>query len=339
MTAPDQQPAAGEGALPWPEVAAGEAGPLYGVFGEEDFLVNQALEGFMASPSFAENPSLNIERFLAAEAGPARVLESALTLPFLGSRRLLIVSETHLYKADQTAEFLPYLEDPTPSTCLLFAGAKLDARTKFAKALKKAGKVHVYKKMYARQVIPWLNQRAAARGKSLSPDAARYLAELAGLGLGALDSELEKLSLYVGEARRIELNQVKELMGGSRLYSIFDFTDAVASRRLDRALTSYHQLDSLGEPAVRVLAMLSRLFRQLLEVRRVLDSGGGQRQVQQSLRTPPQATATLVARAEQESAASLAAPLERILATDLALKSSPGADRVIMERLVISLCA
>lgn len=337
--ASNKQPAGGDSGLPWPEVAGGEAGPLYGVFGEEDFLVSQALGAFLASPSFSENPSLNIERFQASEAKPARVLESAVTLPFLGSRRLLIVNQANLYKADQAAEFLPYLADPTPSTCLVFAGAKLDARTKFAKALNKAGKVHVYKKMYARQVIPWLNQRAAARGKSLSPDAARYLAELAGLGLGALDSELEKLSLYVGGTKRIELDMVKELMGGSRLYSIFDFTDAVACRRLDRALTSYHQLDSLGEPAVRVLAMLSRLYRQLLEVRRVLDQGGDQRQVQQTLRTPPQATATLVGRARRESASSLAAPLERILATDLALKSSPGSNRVIMERLVISLCA
>ena len=64
-------------------------------------------------------------------------------------------------------------------------------------------------------------------------------------------------------------------MGGSRLYSIFDFTDAVAAGSLTRALTSYAQLDSLGEPAVRVLAMLTRLFRQLLEDPAVSGPGRG----------------------------------------------------------------
>jgi len=327
------------GALPWPEVAGGEPGPLYGLFSEEDFLLSSALAAFAASPAFSDNPSLNIERFLAAETGPPKILDSARTLPFLGSRRLVVVSEVHLYKADQAAEFLPYFADPSPSTTLVLAGAKLDARTKFAKALSAAGKVHQYKKMYARQLVPWLQGRARLRGKTLEPGAARYLAELAGLGLGALDSELEKLSLYVGKQKRIDLATVQKLLGGSRLYSIFDFTDAVAAGSLARALSAYDQLDSLGEPAVRVLAMLTRLFRQLLETRAVLDRGGGRDQVQRSLRTPPQATETLVKRARQETPASLAGALKRVLAADVALKSSPGSDRVIMERLVMDICA
>ena len=327
------------GALPWPEVAGGEPGPLYGLFSEEDFLLSTGLAAFIASPAFSENPSLNLERFLAGESAPPKILDSARTLPFLGSRRLILVSEVHLYKADQAAEFLPYFDDPSPSTTLVLTGTKLDARTKFAKTLSKVGKVHTYKKMYARQLVPWLQARARLRDKQLAPAAASYLAELAGLGLGALDSEVEKLSLYVGRQKHIDLATVQKLLGGSRLYSIFDFTDAVAAGSLSRALSAYHQLDSLGEPAVRVLAMLTRLFRQLLETRAVLDRGGGQSQVQQTLHTPPQATETLVRRARRESAASLTAVLKQVLAADVALKSSPGSDRVIMERLVLDLCA
>ncbi|MCB2193404.1 MAG: DNA polymerase III subunit delta [Deltaproteobacteria bacterium] len=326
-------------ALPWPEVAQGEPGSLYGLFSEEDFLLIQGVEQFIASPAFSDNPSLNVERFLAAEAKPSKVLDSAQTLPFLGTRRLVVLSEVHLYKADQAAEFLPYLEDPCPSTTLVFTGAKLDSRTKFAKALKKAGKVHQFSKMYARQLIPWLQGRASVRDKSLDSQAAAYLAELSGLGLGALDSELEKLALYVGKNKRITLDTVRQVLGGSRLYSIFDFTDAVAAGGLTRALSCYAQLDSLGEPAVRVLAMLTRLYRQLLETRRVLDQGGGPQEVQRTLRTPPQATSTLVERARRESPASLSGALKAVLTADVALKSSPGADRVIMERLIMDLCA
>ena len=326
-------------ALPWPEVARGEPGSLYGLFSEEDFLLSQGVEQFIASPAFSDNPSLNVERFQATETKPNRVLDSAQTLPFLGSRRLVVVSEAHLYKADQAAEFLPYLADPCPSTTLVLTGSKLDARTKFAKSLKTAGKVHQFPKMYARQLAPWLQGRAGVRGKSLDSQAAAYLAELAGLGLGALDSELEKLALYVGKQKRITLDTVSQVLGGSRLYSIFDFTDAVAAGGLTRALSCYAQLDSLGEPAVRVLAMLTRLYRQLLETRRVLDQGGGPQEVQRTLRTPPQATATLVDRAKRETPPSLSRALKAVLTADVALKSSPGADRIIMERLIMDLCA
>jgi len=335
---PAAKSSASAAGLPWPELADGGLGALYGVFGEEDFLVSQALEVFMSAPAFSQNPSLNVERFHAGDAPPVRVLESAQTLPFLGSRRLIIIQDIDLYKTAQLNEFTVYLADPAPSTCLVFAGAKLNMTTRFAKALSKAGKVHVYKRMYPRQLLPWLGQRAQARGKKLETPAAEHLAELGGLGLGALDSELEKLSLYVGKKPSIGEHDVRQVMGRGRLYGIFDFTDALAACDLARALTSYDQLDSLGEPAVKVLAMVTRLFRQLLEVREILDKGGGQAEVQQALRTPPSATQTLSKRARRESSDRLAGRLEDILRADLALKSSPGSDRVIMERLIMNLC-
>lgn len=332
-------PAGGPGGAIWPEVAGGQPGPLYGLFGEEDFLVAQALEDFLASPAFSQNPSLNVERFHAQDTPPTRVLESARTLPFLGSRRLVILQEVEAYKAEQLNALMPYVEDPAPSTCLLLAGRKLDSRTRLAKALSKAGRVHVFKKLWPRDLPPWLAQRAALRGKTLAREAAERLAELMGLGLGALDSEVEKLSLYVGGRAQISAQDVAAVTGRGRLYSIFDFTDALAAGRLHRTLTSYDQLDSLGEPAVKVLAMVTRLFRQLLEARKVLDQGGGPGQVQSALRLPPQAAGTILERAQKESAAGLASRLGRILQADLALKSSPGADRVIMERLIMDLCA
>jgi DNA polymerase-3 subunit delta len=332
-----KSPASAAG-LPWPELADENPDVLYGVFGEESFLVSQGLAEFMASPAFSQNPSLNVENFHASDIPPGRVLESARTLPFLGPRRLVLVQEIDLYKTAQLNEFVDYLKDPAPSTCLVFAGTKLTKTTKFAKALAKAGKVHEYKRMYPRQLVPWLGQRAQTRGKRLEKPAAEHLAELGGLGLGALDSELEKLSLYVGKKERIAKDDVRQVMGRGRLYGIFDFTDALAAGDLSRALTAYDQLDSLGEPAVKVLAMVTRLFRQLLEARAVLDSGGSQREVQQALRTPPSATNTLIKRARQENERQLTAHLEDILRTDVALKSSPGSDRVIVERLIMNLC-
>lgn len=335
-----RQPAPGEeDRLPWPEVGRGEPGPLYGLFGEEDFLVGLGLEAFLASPAFAANPSLNVERFLAGETAPGRVLESARTLPFLGSRRLVVVGDCDQYKADQLGEFLPYLEDPAPTTCLVFSGAKLDQRLRFAKALDKLGRLQVYKRLYPKQVVPWLCARARMRGKRLTPEAASQLSELTALGLGALDSELEKLSLFVGKREQITPLDVAAVTGRGRLYSIFDLTDALAAGQLERALSAYDQLDSLGEPAVRVLAMLVRLFRQVAAAREVIERGGGMSQVQQELRLPPAATRTLFTRAERTGPRELAACLRRLLAADLALKSSPGADKVIMEGLIMDLCA
>jgi DNA polymerase-3 subunit delta len=320
-------------------VVRGEPGSFYGIFGEEDFLVGLALETFFSSSAFAANFSLNVERFLAGETSPGRVLESARTLPFLGKRRLVVVKNCNQYKAEQLGEFLPYLEDPAPTTCLVFSGTKLDQRLRFAKALDRRGRLHVYKRLYPKQVVPWLAERARLRGKWLAPEAAAQLSELTALGLGALDSELEKLSLFVGGRKQIVPLDVAAVTGRGQLYSIFDLTDALAAGRLERALSAYNQLDSLGEPAVRVLAMLMRLFRQISSAREIIEHGGGLSQVQQELRLPPTAARTIFTRAERSGARELAAYLRRLLAADIALKSSPGADKIIIENLIMDLCA
>ena len=313
-------------------------GPLYGVFGEESFLVDQAVEAFLVCPDFAQNPDLNIERFQADEVSPARVLEAAAGLPFLGKKRLVVLAGASSYKAAELNLFLDYLADPAPTTCLLFTGVKLDVRTKFAKALKKQGKVQVFKKMYPDKLPAWLGSRAAKRGKRLEPAAGVRLAELAGLGLAALDMEVEKLALFAADDAVITQQHVDQVVGKGRLYSIFDFTDALAVGSLNRALSAWDQLHALGEPAVRALAMITRLIRQLLEVRGILDQGGNEAQVRSALRVPPGALNTLMRRARRESSASLGKYLARLLEADLALKSSPGSDRVIMERLVMDLC-
>lgn len=292
-----------------------------------------------ASPAFATNPDLNIERFYAADTAPARVLESALTLPFLGSRRLVLALGVQDWSTAQLNELVDYMQEPADTCTLVFSGSKPFGNTRFGKTLGARGKVKLFKKMYARELLPWLSERAGLREKRLARPAAERLAELSGLGLGALDSELEKLSLFVGSRAEITLDDVLAVTGRGRLYGIFDFTDALAAGSLYRALSAFDMLHSLGEPAVRALAMVTRLFRQLMAARQVVEDGGGPGDVQKALRLPPAAARTLAARARREDMAALSARLGLVLAADAALKKSAGSDRVIMERLVMDLCA
>ncbi len=322
----------------WPEIAKGKPGPLYGVFGQEAFLLDQALGEFINSPAFAANPSLNQERFLAAETPPNKVLDSANTLPFLGSRRLVLVQGIDAWKAEALNQFLDYFNNPAPSTCLVFSAAKLDARSRFAKALQDKGKVHTVRKPYPRELPAWLAGRAKLRGKNLTPAAAGLLMELGDIGLMELDREVEKICLFVGNQKEITPGIIKTVTTQGRLFSVFDLTNAIAKSELARALSALGHLLAMNEAPLAILGMITRLFRQLSQVRQILDEGGIEAQVQQSLRTPPQVTADLIKRARKESQGRLSAYLEVILATDLALKSSAGADRVIMENLLFKLC-
>ena len=319
-------------------MAQGKPGPLYGVFGQEEFLIQQMLRDFTDCPAFAVNPMLNQERFLAGETPPSKILDSANTLPFLGTRRLIIVQDLDTYKAEALNQLVPYFDNPAPSTCLLFSAARLDARSRFAKALQARGKVHNVRKPYAGELPAWLQERARTRGKKLAPAAARLFVEMGEMGLMDLDREIEKLCLYIGQDTEITAAAAAFVLGQGRLYSIFDLTNAVIEADLGRALSALNQLLAMNESPLAILAMIIRVLRQLSQARQLLDEGGDESRVQQVMRTPPQVTRALLKRARRHSAGQLAEFLTDLLNADVALKSAAMADKTIMENLLFKLC-
>ena len=70
----------------------------------------------------------------AAETGPAEVINSARTLPFLGTRRLIIVRDVHKWTVEQWEKVTSSAASPTPSTCLVLTTEKVDKRRAWWKA-------------------------------------------------------------------------------------------------------------------------------------------------------------------------------------------------------------
>jgi DNA polymerase-3 subunit delta len=325
----------------WPEIAQGQPGPLYGIFGPEDFLRRELLDLFIQAPVFAQNPQLNQQHFQAGEVSPGKVADSANTLPFLASRRLLLVHDIDAYKVEELNQFLTYLDNPCPSTCLVFSAARLDARSRFSQALRKKGKViMVPEKLSARELPSWLAGRAQLRGKELSPAAAALLSNLGNMSLLELDQEVEKLSLFVGSGREITDKEVEALLSQGRIYSVFELGNAITNGDLSRSLNALYQLlDINNEAPLYILAIIGSTVRQWGQALEAVESGEGQSRLQQILHTPPLVTKALLNRARRLSRARLKFCLEMVLETDIALQSSSAAGARVLENLLFHLCA
>jgi len=326
--------------IPWKKVINGHPDVYYGIFGEEDFLVNLTLQSFLKSPAFITNSNLNIEYFLAEQTPPNRILETAHTLPLLGNKRLIFVKNCDQYKTNQLNEFVPYFKNPVPSTCIVFAGTKLDQRSQFSKFLKKTGNLQIFKRLYPNQVAFWLIKRSKFYNKKLLPEAATHLSKLAILGLGFLDSELEKLSFFIGERKQISLSDVTVVTNQERLYSIFDLTNALIQGSLKQALIAYNQLHSLGESPVKILAMITHLYRQVIKTykitkkcRRKLSTN-----IQKELRIPLNTAHSLLEYTKNQKEQNIITILKKILLTDIKLKSFSSANRANIENLIINIC-
>jgi len=191
----------------------------------------------------------------------------------------------------------------------------------------------------------WVTETAMARGVKIDADAARELIDALGADLMLVASELEKLMLYAGEKRRITLADVETMVLAAKQRSLYELTDAISAKDRPRALGVLEAMLASGEgedAAIGLLYMLARTFRQLLVIveKNVRDSRAIWQALWQGFRVPPFAAEDIIRQARRyPSRRELAQAIRRIARADLELRSNPPSKRLVLERLVLDLCA
>jgi len=211
-----------------------------------------------------------------------------------------------------------------------------------------------------------IRQVVAAAGKSIAPDAVTSIVERTGISMRALESELEKMLLYVGPRPTISMADVVEVLSNSREANIFDLTGAVSNRDAARAVRAFRSLMTQREPVPQILGVLAREIRLLIVARSALDRRLGGRvdpgmsfPLFQSRLLPlltkavegddgaasklvamkPFRAFKLLQSAARFSLAELEESLEAIHETDLALKTSGYPAELLLEQLLIGTCS
>lgn len=142
--------------------------------------------------------------------------------------------------------FVEFMENLSGSMTLLFECAQFPKNRTMAKALSAVAPLLPCPPLHPGETAAWLRGRAESLGKRLDPEAAELLMTAHGGDLGALASELDKLSLFVADAGDIDAAAVGEFMTGSVEFDIFGLTNAVEARNPASALSFARKIAVLG---------------------------------------------------------------------------------------------
>jgi DNA polymerase III subunit delta len=183
----------------------------------------------------------------------AKLREALQTLPFFGSGKVVwlrncnflgderaasaaAVTETLAEVAQELKEF------SFENVRLLISAGKVDKRKVFYKALDKIGKVEnfaglsVDDKDWAEQAEDWARKAIRERQKEISDEALAELVSRVGPNARQLDNEVEKVSLYVGNRKEIEFDDVAAICTKNKMARAFALGDALGDRDLPRLL-------------------------------------------------------------------------------------------------------
>jgi DNA polymerase III subunit delta len=181
---------------------------------------------------------------------------------------------------------------------------------------------------------------AAARGARITPDAAETLASLLDRDLGRIVKELDKLVSYVGEGQQITETAVAELTSSQPVSSGLSLPEAIGTGDPAKVIESFDAMVPPGSYLPLVVAELTRYLRQLmlLQQSRPRDAREAARVLWSArLPAPQPLMAELLRQARALSSKHLARCLGAALRAEVALRSSPADDRLIVERFLLEI--
>ena len=196
----------------------------------------------------------NEDRYDFATSGTdtRAVLTACRMLPVMCESRIVIVSGLADKRARAFVEkVLPdYLEDPSPTTCLVLDSERVDRRLKWVKRVGSVGEViDCNGPKRAADVRDWIGAQFRARGKKPGAGAATTLFDLVGADLDRLSFEVEKACLFAGDADEVSADDVTEVTASLRPLAVYELTDAIGGRRLAEALRVLARLRDQGDGA------------------------------------------------------------------------------------------
>jgi DNA polymerase III subunit delta len=254
------------------EINKGTFQPVYYLFGEEGYYLDQLEHALEQRVLAGAEPSFNLDVFYGAEATAAHIQAAVRSFPVMAPRRLVLVREAHKLRKDVTDKLTAQLDTPVPTTVLAFIHRDKkgpDARTGFGKKLKDKAVYYEAKALYDNQVPKAVEDIVALRGLQIEPAALQLLTASLGTSLQRIATELDKLALQLlpaGEGPRlITRNLVHELVGIDREFNVYELINQIGARQVAKA---HQTLDFLlqnlkANPPVVLIGQLYGFFAKL----------------------------------------------------------------------------
>src|SRR3954447_10080379 len=149
------------------EWKTGKFKPIYWLEGEEPYFIDKILDYAEHRILNESEAGFNLTIFYGRDADWTAVVNACRRYPMFAERQVVLLKEAQHMRDIEKLE--GYVEKPLVSTILVtsYKEKKVDARTKFAKILKKNGEILNTAKLRDYELPGWINQYIQQQGLSI----------------------------------------------------------------------------------------------------------------------------------------------------------------------------
>lgn len=262
---------------------------IYLFYGEESFILNTYLNIIIEKLMNDSDATMNLDIFESKAINLDKVIESIETLPFLADKRVVVIKELNAFQLKNTDKidiFIDSLDKIPSTTVLIIVESKVDKRSKLYKKVAKLGNCIEFKKLSEDELIKYIAEQLSKEKIKIQKSVAKYFVHTVGSDLTTVHNELEKLIAFNKGKEFIEKHTIDKVCIKSIENRIFELVDCMGSNKRQVALRLYNDLILLKEPPARILFMITRQFRLILQTKTLSEQKMEHRNIASKLDIP-----------------------------------------------------
>ncbi|HEX9829118.1 MAG TPA: DNA polymerase III subunit delta [Bacteroidota bacterium] len=320
-------------------VASKQFAPVYLVYGAEDLLAEECMNAIVENAVDEDARGFNLDIMYGSRDDTKDVVAHASSFPMMRERRVVVVKEFEKLATTEAAQELlsGYFKKPMESTTMVLLTSKPDFRKKLFLDLKKSAQLIECKPLFDNQAPDWIEARIKKMGKSVSPEAVRLLHAYVGNSLRVIQSEIDKLFIFIGDKKQIEVEDVAGVVGETKGYTVFELQNAVGKRDISLSMQILERMLELGESPQLMIVMLTRFFTQLYKLSELKQRRATDQLIASELGIKPYYVKQYVAFSANFSNEHIEQNFRALLDADVTLKSTSRDQRLVMDLLIYSL--
>ncbi|MBO6240250.1 MAG: DNA polymerase III subunit delta [Butyrivibrio sp.] len=237
----------------------------YLIYGDEAYLRLQNRDKLVKALG-GDSSSMNFTRYEGDQINPAEVIDMAETMPFLSDKRVILIENSGFFK-NGCPLLADYLKSKIETTYFIFIEKEVDKRKDIFKAVSKIGLEMNCDTQDEDTLKRWIAGKLSAEGKKITSRAATFFLERVGTDMSNISTEIEKLVCYCMDREEVTEEDINAVCAGWLTSRIFAMTDAIASQEQKKAIDLYYDLLALKEPPAKILALITRQFNIMLQVK------------------------------------------------------------------------
>ena len=305
----------------------------YLLYGEEAYLKHQ-YKNKLKNALLPEDDTMNFSRFEGKGTEIPKVIDLAETMPFFADRRVILLEDTGFFK-NKCEELADYMKELPDYLCLVFAESEVDKRNRMYKAVKACGTIAEFARQDEKTLMRWAAGLLGKAGKKITQRDMELLLTKTGTDMGNLRMELDKLNSYTEGRDIVTAEDIEEICTTQTTNRIFDMVRAVTEKNQKRALDLYYDLLTLKEPPMRILFLLAKQYRQLLQAKQFAAAGLAQTEIASKLGVPGFVVRNITTCARAYTISELEQAVKDFVDAEESVKTGRLEDKLSVELLII----